>query len=153
MTCYCEKLGGKIGWFGTCGDEQKVKEPYYSIPIEVSSRFKHKRRRELNKKHKDNLKWKYEYYNGYPMPCWPVDENGKWTDKKEDIVYYKRFYKSAHSGIYRYYKRSCNRSVRRYCKIDAKRLDEENLSALDKKTLSKEKGLFKKIAEYAWMVD
>lgn len=116
-SCYCDKIGGKIGWFGFCGDEEYVDTdvhlPYYHGKL---SKYKHLHRLKSKAKYKNKLKRQSETLRFYPSPAYPVYNNDDWVDGENKIVYYKKNYKSSHSDRHRYYKRQSNRMIRRHFK-------------------------------------
>jgi hypothetical protein len=148
-SCYCDKVGGKIGWFGTCGEEEIWKEPTYHIDLEVSSRYKNKLRRAQKEKYKKKLRWQYKNIARYPSPSYPVNKDGRFAFNDDEIAYYKETNKSKSTGIFKYYKRSCNKSVRRYYKNS---INKSLLNDSYEVGVGKGKGLYKHIAEYRWMV-
>ena len=107
-SCYCEKTGGKIWWYGQCEDA------YSDIP-KHENRAKKKRRnkRERDLKYKNHLKYLTENTSDYPSPAMYMDEI--WVKGhgyvKNLKPYYKRLYRSKRS---KYLKRQSNKKIRRY---------------------------------------
>ena len=87
-SCYCDKVGGKIYRNGCCeeaiADEQKEDKP---IRKENKSRH-HKDWAYKNKLRKKSKKT----FGGYNCHVVPIDKERDWN--KDDVVYYKKLYKT-----------------------------------------------------------
>lgn len=135
-SCYCDKVGGKLGLWGYCMDAESydhhIDECEYMI-YESSDRVRRRKRRAAVHKYKQRLKFYAKNVTGCPRPSVPVDATGRYVDSNDEAVYYKRIYKSGHTGQYRSYKKSANRRVRRYFDAD------------DIKSLGRARGSYKKV--------
>lgn len=110
---WCDKLGGKVFWFGRCSDA-------YSEPLiqtrHVTQKKKRRNKRERDLKHKKHLErmWKARG-NYWSPPVLYVDylwRNHKMIDVNKP--YYKKLTPN-HGGKYqRFYKKISNKKVRRY---------------------------------------
>lgn len=117
QSCFCEKLGGKTGYFGFCTEED-INKPVEKTRI-LSEKEKKLSRRIRNKKIKKRWKKKSDSLcSSYLCPYIPTDKFGNYAREKEDIAYYKKISKSSHSKRYRDYKKIANRKVRRYFKTN-----------------------------------
>lgn len=134
-TCWCDKTGGKLSWYGYCTDA-------FDLPVSSKSHSKKSRRtkRERDLKYKNHLKFLAEIPGYHPL-IWKVDEmrgycNGKWWSLPLEKSYYKRSYMDNHKGgRYSYYKKYANRRVRRY------------------KGEIHNGGSYRKVSEFWWNVD
>ena len=147
-SCFCDKLGGKLGWWGYCEDAEFIQEsePIFSdldIPIE---KIKHRNRRKNAMKHKRKLRFQARNSSGYPSPSYAVDKYGNYTDDEDEIVYYKPTYKSKHSCRYSFHKRAANKSIRRLLCLD------DDYDECANSALGRGKSAYKKKYEYAWSV-
>lgn len=113
-SCHCDKVGGKLGWFGYCEDAKHYYDPNYQLPPISSRKEKARKRRKNDIKYKHKLKWQAQNCQHYPSPSYPVDKHGNYTDDVNNIAYYKKTNKSSHSQRFSYYKNQANRAVRRY---------------------------------------
>ena len=111
-SCWCDKTGGKIWWYGQCEDA------FDDIPPQINRSKQRKRnKRERDLKYRQRLKLLAENVNGYPSPVIYTDEiwikGLGWV--KNPKPYYKRLYRDNHKGgRNKYYKKYANRQVRRY---------------------------------------
>lgn len=133
-SCWCEKIGGEIWWYGQCSDA------YDDISVQPKNRSKQRKRnkRERDLKYKQRLKFLAEYVDYYPCPVIYTGEiwikGYGWVENPKP--YYKRLYRDNHrGGRYKYYKKHSNRQVRRY------------------KGELHNGGQYKKVYDYAWQVD
>ena len=135
--CQCDKIGGKIGYFGFCGDTNKTDnyvEDTYLPFIYPSTKLKSYKRYLTNLSYKNKLKRQAKSNLGYPSPSYGVDRQGNWTDNDADVLYYKKCYKSKHASRFKYYKNQSSRKVRR------------------NKDLVLKGGEYKKFYEYQWNI-
>lgn len=105
---WCEKVGGKVSWYGKCYEENPI------IPHHKNHSNKKKRnKRERYIRHQKHLKYLSENTSGYPTPAYYVDEI--WIKEygyvENSKPYYKRIYRGKRS---KYIKKLSNRKIRRY---------------------------------------
>ena len=114
-SCYCDKIGGKTGWWGYCSpDKTETKKERTRI---LDEKEKHRKRRKNTAKQKEKLQNLYQHKKSVcSCPVYPVDKYESFTKYEGDIVYYKKHYTSAHSKKYCYFKRQANKKVRRLFK-------------------------------------
>lgn len=129
---WCDKVGGKVKWFGRCSEysrENFYDETYLSsrkIRLTATDYKKKKSRNRKNSenKYKTHLKFLSDNLKRYPSPVYPVDRNGKPSEKWNfqngsytlgEIARYKRCWlsKKGHGNLAGYYKKMANRAVRR----------------------------------------
>ena len=117
--CWCDKVGGKIWWYGHCEDAISEDEP-----PKIRARKSRRTKRERDLIYKQHLKFLAEIAPGHPSPSTPRDKNRRYTppngrsrfyphDEVEEIVYYKRCYKSHHGGNKKA-KKCSDKAVRRF---------------------------------------
>ena len=125
LCCWCEKTGGKLWWYGQCGDADIT---YNNIKHKNSSKHKRRNKRERDLKYKQHLKYLAKNCNYHPSPAYPVDKNGRYYCKddpdwlswfpeyeSQEFAYYKRQYRSAGKrSASNYHKKMSNRKIRRY---------------------------------------
>lgn len=100
------------------------------------SKEKARNRRKNYKLHKSLLKRKAS------LPSWPgvscaVTKSGFSPESEDDVIYYRKIYKSSHANRYRDHKKNANRKVRR------------NPFLLG----GSQRSLYKRAYEYKWLVD
>lgn len=107
-SCWCEKVGGKIWWYGRCNDDIINLKKH-----KVSSNKKRRNKRERYIKYQCHMKKLYEAQQGWYCPV-------VYTNKiyirdlgyiENSKPYYKRIYRGSRSS---YLKKSSNRKIRRY---------------------------------------
>lgn len=110
LSCWCEKTGGKLFWYGQCTDAD-AEEQLYRETI----KSKHRNKRERNLKYKNHLK-----YIAENVPYFPNGVEYVYEKYIKDVgyvslrkPYYKRTYRS-HHGESKKLKSFSNRCVRRY---------------------------------------
>lgn len=110
LSCWCEKTGGKLCWYGQCTDAD-VNEQLRQEVI----KHKHRDKRERNLKYKNHLKFIAEN-----VPYFPNGVEYVYEKYIKDVgyvslrkPYYKRSYRSHHGGSKKL-KSFSNRCVRRY---------------------------------------
>ena len=126
--CWCDKYGCKIGYIGTCceddimGDEYSYEydDEYINNESECdelqllnkSKRCKHER----DKRYKQHLEHLADISrNHYPQPAWRVDHDNHYTRDINNTKYVKRSYAENHApGDWGYYKHHANKAVRRF---------------------------------------
>ena len=113
-SCYCDKVGGKLGWWGYCEDAKPYKKPHYHIESISSNKEKHRKRRKNNEKYKKKLEWQFKTIKSYPSPCYAVDKYGNYTNEEDKIAYYKKTNKSKHASRFKYFKKLSNKKLRRH---------------------------------------
>lgn len=110
---YCDKVGGKISWYGSCTDYPMTEN------FKEHNRKKRRNKRERDAKYRAHLKYLVScdlyYVASYETECYLGREIYCSLEKP----YYKRRYLSQHGrrhgrSITSYAKRKCNRAVRRY---------------------------------------
>ena len=74
-SCHCDKVGGKLDWFGYCEDATHYHEPNYQLPP-ISSR-----KEKARKRRKNDIKSKQAICNGMAK---------KFKDSKKTSVIYKK---------------------------------------------------------------
>lgn len=181
MSCYCDKVGGKLGWCGYCSDALQLeeKEEQEEIDFHNLSKNKHRNRRNASKKYKKKLKEMSINCNFYPSPSYPVDKYGNYCNDESKIAYYKEVNKSKHSSRYRFCKKMSNKKVRRHLGFESildtycfheEWMDEEytalyhdeygyewestpTIDLVEKYSLGKQRSAYKKLFDYAWEVD
>ena len=114
--CWCDKTGGKIWWYGTCGEASDN-----HFPKRLTRQNKNRRtKRERDQKYKQHLRFLAENCSGYPSPAFPAGEDGQCVDSedwfdRDKVVFYKRQYRAKRKrNRYVYYKKYSNKCVRRY---------------------------------------
>ena len=110
QSCWCEKVGGKLSWYGCCGDSDNIDHK-----IEHHAKSRRRNKRERDTKYKKRLKFIID--NSSQYPCGAMCAYQTWT--REGYVflktpYYKRVYRSCHSGYSKKLKAYSNRCIRRY---------------------------------------
>lgn len=105
---WCDKVGGKISWYGTCNGcsiENKIQKQH--------SKKKRRNKRERDSKYKAHLKHLAEDTSGYPTSAYYVDK--LWIKGlgyvENPKPYYKRIYRGQRS---KYIKKLSNRKIRNY---------------------------------------
>lgn len=134
---YCDKVGGQVGWAGSCEDAYMLPLPENDNIKKTNSKLaKRQKKRNGQRKYKKHLKNLTENISGYPQPAMLVEE--KWDKELEEYVkldtpYYKRLYGT--KSRRKFYKKRSNKQVRRY------------------KGEVQNGGFYKKIYDYQWDVD
>lgn len=105
---WCDKVGGKISWYGRCCEDNPV-----ILCCKKHSNKKRRNKRERYIRHQKHLKHLAEDTSGCPTPAYYVDEiwirgYGYVENQKP---YYKRIYRGQRS---KYIKKLSNRKIRRY---------------------------------------
>lgn len=108
-TIWCDKVGGRIRWFGSCADACFENE---EIPKRITKKQRtHKYERYL--KHQNHLKYLERVSCGYPSAVTYEDEI--WVRRQGYVPnpkpYYKRWYRGSHS---KWLKRQSSKRIRRY---------------------------------------
>lgn len=105
---WCDKVGGKVFWYGKCNEDKFAIQNYKN-----RSNKKSRNKRERYLKYQKHLKHLAENTSGYPTPAYYVDEI--WVRKYGYIEnpkpYYKRIYRGQRS---KYIKKLSNKKIRRY---------------------------------------
>lgn len=133
VSCWCDKTGGKISWWGVCVDATKT----FTFKKVIQNRKK-RNKIERDLRHKRRLKFLAKYAHCYPCPVIYTDRvwHNEQGYKENSKPYYKRMYRGNHKGNrYKYYKMVANRKVRRYKEIIPKG------------------GHYKRCFDYWWTVD
>lgn len=129
QSCWCDKVGGKLSWNVYCSDSYGIDHP-----VVHHMKMKKRSKRERDEKYKKQLRFLSNNGSRYPYGAIWVDR--KWIKGKGYIFlkspYYKRIYRSNHSGNSKKMKVRSNRCIRRY-----------------KDEISKG-GSYKKIFDYWW---
>lgn len=130
---WCDKVGGKTLYFGHCTDWYKDNK---SAKIHNHNKKKRRSKRERDKKYKQHLVFLAEEINSYPPPAYYKSHSYAEREYIENPKpYYKRIYRENHpGGDSKYYKKYCNRHIRRY------------------KGEIHKGGFYKKIAEFWWNI-
>ena len=106
---WCDKVGGKVYYFGYCFDKCKPNKKKRKSYTEKKRINKHKR----YWKYQNDLKRLHEAVKGYPAPVEYVDK--VWVKGigyvKLSKPYYRRLYRGKNS---KYLKRQSNKQIRRY---------------------------------------
>lgn len=118
--CWCEKIGGKLCWYGQCSDaySNEIKHKNHSNKKKRNKKKRNKRERDF--KYKQHLKYLSKSSRGYPAAVYPIDKYGRYIWFPDNIpketIYYKRCYRSNNgkTGCSRYCKKISNRKIRRY---------------------------------------
>lgn len=105
--CWCEKVGGKIWHYGSCGESTIITNR------KQTSKKKRKNKRERELKYKNHLKRLSEYSSGFPSGAVYLGEI--WVKGQGYVEnpkpYYKRLYRTQRS---KYLKKQSHKSIRRY---------------------------------------
>lgn len=77
-----------------------------------------RKRRNVDRKHKNHLKALWAANNEYPASVMPMDKTRHHTEIPENITHYERYYRANHArtSCNRYFKKYSNKVVRRYNK-------------------------------------
>lgn len=107
-----------------------------------AEKLKATKRFQSNLRAKHKLRIMYQQIQTYPSPVQKI------SDDSDKVLYYRPTYKSSHSERYAYYKNQSNRAIRRKSKLECKKAvgSEYDSYSLDR-------GLCKRVYEYAWNVD
>lgn len=114
MYCWCEKLGGKVCWYGTCEDGKLL-----FMENQTAKKIKSNKRKLTNKKERYEIgKYKLQqmsklYHGAYFIEKEFKKVNGKYEDVSLKKPYYKRFYRSKQTR-YSYFKKYSNKIIRQY---------------------------------------
>lgn len=180
-SCHCDKIGGKLGWWGYCSDSEIINDEYPDTSAKHTDKEKRRIKRRNDFKHKAKLKWQSEHITSYPSPAYGMTKKRDYALGNDKIAYYKKTYKSSHASIYRYCKKASNRAVRRrfkvvsdweyycfhepwmdedleymalYCDEFGWEWDVRNITDEDPRySLGREKSAYKKVFDYWWTVD
>lgn len=129
---WCDKVGGKVKWFGRCSeysrenlyDETHLSSRKIRLTATDYKKKKSRDRKNSENKYKTHLKFLSDNLKRYPSPVYPVDRNGKPSEKWNfqngsytlgEIARYKRCWlsKKGHGNLAGYYKKMANRAVRK----------------------------------------
>lgn len=117
VYCWCEKLGGKVCWYGNCEDGKLL-----FMENQTSKKIKSNKRKLTNKKERYEIgKYKLQqmsklYHGAYLKEEKLKKINGKYENVHLNKPYYKRFYRSKKSrySYYSYLKKYSNKKIRQY---------------------------------------
>lgn len=134
LECWCDKVGGRMEFYGQCSDKCIELDILLSDSSIKHNRKSRRTKRERDLRYKKKMKQKAKLYHGvYYCDEKCVHGKGFVPVRKP---YCKRFYRDKHkNGRYSYYKTYSNRVVRRY-----------------KGTIANG-GAYKKVFDYWWTVD
>lgn len=107
--CYCDKLGDKIVYLGSCEKEDVMRRVNNQRPRKWN-------RYERKMRYKNKLKrLAYVTSFGWPSSAYMVDTNRDWTDDEDDMLFIRREYRANHApGYSGYLKKLASRRFRRY---------------------------------------
>lgn len=86
---WCDKVGGKVKWFGRCSeysrenlyDETHLSSRKIRLTATDYKKKKSRDRKNSENKYKTHLKFLSDNLKRYPSPVYPVDRNGKPSEK------------------------------------------------------------------------
>lgn len=139
-SMYCEKVGGKILYYGMCSESCPIKDEKENTEEKTINepllKSKARRTRKNTKRYKRKLKYKAKNISSYPGVAYGMTKEREYSSDEDEIAYYKKCYKSSHATRYRDNKKASNKRVRK-----------------NKNFSSKQKSCYKKLYDYKYDID
>ena len=106
---WCDKVGGRIGWYGQCSDSYLNEMPDKKRRSRSNKKKRNKRERDFKYKNHLETLIQLEWFPSYVIP---VDKNVSYNcDHPIGTAYYKRLYRGSRSKLL---KKLSNKKIRRY---------------------------------------